>query len=375
MRQSTPAQRGERRSAIPHTHAPTQNAERMKQDNREYSRAAGLGINWIGIFSVLLVIMIAVGIIISIANSRARETSLEGGAQTTETAFDTEPKETELDEENPPLKISVSYAFPTEDTIELGESVTSDYAILIDLSTNTIKAQKKPDDVIFPASMTKVMTLIVAYENCKNLNDTFTMTAEITDPLFIAHASVAGFSVGEKVTIKDLLYGAILPSGADATDALAIYTAGSIEGFVELMNKKVVQMGLSNTHFANPSGLHDDDHYSTVHEMALILEYALKIPECREILSTYQYTTRSTPEHPEGLLLTSTMFSRMAGDESGVAEVLGGKTGYTNEGLHCLASVTRLNRGGEYILVTAHAPSTYDPIWDCINVYKNLFSE
>ncbi|MBE6538271.1 MAG: hypothetical protein E7671_02255 [Ruminococcaceae bacterium] len=331
-------------------------------------------ISWVPLFAALLVLMISIGIFCTVLNSRSRSAGALGndtdGILTPDTGVETTDIGNNADD-----KISVAYASPTAATVELGESIDSDYAVLIDLASNTIVAQKDPDATIYPASMTKVMTLIVAYENCKNLDDTFVMTAAITDPLFIANASVAGFSVGESITIRDLLYGAILPSGGDATDALAIYTAGSIEKFAEMMNKKVLEMGLSNTHFTNPSGLHDNDHYSTPHEMAMILQYALKIDECRKILSTYQYTTEKTSYHPDGLLLTSTMFSRMKGDESGVGEVLAGKTGFTNEGLHCLASLTKTHDGKEYVLVTAHATEKYGPIFDCINIYKNLFSK
>lgn len=331
--------------------------------------------SWVPLFAALLLLMISVGIFCTVLNSRRRAVGVLGEDTDGILGTDTGVETSDGGNGDVTGKVSVSYATSNASTVELGESIDSDYAILIDLSSNTVVAQKDPDATIFPASMTKIMTLIVAYENCKNFDDTFVMTAEITDPLFIANASVAGFSVGEAVTIRDLLYGAILPSGGDATDALAIYTAGSIEKFVDMMNKKVLEMGLSNTHFANPSGLHDNDHYSTPHEMAMILQYALKIEGCREILSTYQYTTEKTSYHPEGLLLTSTMFSRMKGDESGVAEVLAGKTGFTNEGLHCLASLARTDDGKEYVLVTAHASEKYGPIFDCINVYKNLFSE
>lgn len=363
----------ERRPALPRGGG---GAQRPPRGGYGQSRQMKQPISWVPVFIALLVIMIAVGIICTVINSRSRATGA-GELPQTDTLNDeivTDDAPSGGDEVTP-NKITVAYASANADTIELGGSIMSDYAILIDLSTNTVVAQKNPDATIFPASMTKVMTLIVAYENCKNFDETFTMTTDITDPLFLAGASTAGFSVGEEVTIRDLLYGAILPSGGDATDALAVHLGGSIEGFVEMMNRKVLQMGLSNTHFANPSGLHDNDHYSTPHEMALILEYALRIEECKKILCTYQYTTESTPYHPNGILLTSTMFSRMAGDESGTATVLGGKTGYTNEGLHCLASLARVNATGkEYVLVTAHAPATYDPIYDCINVYKNLFS-
>ena len=219
--------------------------------------------------------------------------------------------------------------------------------------------------------MTKVMTLIVAAEHLTDLEETFTFDYTITDPAYKAGASVAGFLAGESVTFRDILYGVALPSGADATTAVALRVAGSEEAFSELMNKKAADMGLKGTHFVNASGLHDDDHYSTPHEIAIIMEYAMEIPLLAEILSTYQYTTAATPQHPEGILLTHTMFSRMRGDEAGNCEVLAGKTGYTPEAGQCLVSVAEMPDGARYVLVTASATGKYAPVYDAIDVYKN----
>ena len=257
-------------------------------------------------------------------------------------------------------------------------SIESGYGILIDLDSNTVIATKGGDDKIFPASMTKVMTLIVAYENLKSLDKTYTFNAEMLDELYLANASVAGFKAGETVSARDLLYGAILPSGGDATNALAELVAGSEEDFAFLMNEKVAELGLKNTHFVTASGLHHDDHYTTCHDMAKILEYAISKPELREILSTYQYTTAPTEQHPEGILLTSTMYSRMKGDEVGEGfYVQGGKTGYTNEGKNCLCTFASNCREDEsltakpqYILVTAFAAGEYTPVYDAIDVYE-----
>lgn len=249
--------------------------------------------------------------------------------------------------------------------------IRSEYAILIDLSTNTVLGDKNGDKRIFPASMTKVMTLIVAAENLKDLNEHFTFSYTITDPAYKAGASVAGFLSSESVPLIDVLYGAALPSGADATLALAVTVAGTEEAFAELMNKKAQEIGLENTHFMNASGLHHNDHYSTPHEMAIILEYAMKIPLLAEILSTYQYTTTPTEQHPEGILLTSTMFGRMYGDEAGNCEIIAGKTGYTPEARQCLASMAETPDGRRFVLVTAMAQDRYDPVWDAIDIYKN----
>lgn len=270
----------------------------------------------------------------------------------------------------PVVEPQIAHAAYAADAKTLSD-INSAYAILIDVDNNTVLASRNGEARIYPASMTKLMTLIVAMEHMADLNDTYTFTYQIINPQVAAGASVAGFSAGETVPLIDLLYGTALPSGADATAAIADYVAGSESVFAELMNEKAEAMGLTNTHFVNASGLHDPDHYSTPHEIALILEYALEIPQLREIISTYQYTTAKTEQHSDGLLLTSTVFSRMRGDEPGNAEVFAGKTGYTHEAKSCLASAAETPDGHTYVLVTAFADGTYAPVYDAIDIYRN----
>lgn len=265
-----------------------------------------------------------------------------------------------------------AYTDATEDLV-----IDSEYGILIDLEENTVVASKNGESKIYPASMTKIMTLIVAYEHLEDLDATYTFPADIFDPLYEAHASVAGFEPGEIVPYRDLLYGTALPSGADATTGLALSVAGSETAFAALMNETAQRLGLENTHFVNASGLHDDNHYTTCHEMALILEYAISIPELRQVLGTYKYTTTATPQHPEGIELQSTLYSRMAGTEAEGMYVQGGKTGYTQEARHCLATFaaacTEENAPytrPRFILVTAYGWSEYKPIYDAINTYE-----
>ena len=142
---------------------------------------------------------------------------------------------------------------------------------LLDVENNCIIAGKNKDARIYPASMTKVMTLIVAVEHLQDLSQTFTMTADIVDPLFREGASRAGFEAGDTVNMEDMLYGLILPSGADAAVGLAIMTAGSEDNFAVLMNEKCEELGLQNTHFMNASGLHNENQYTTPVEMAMIV--------------------------------------------------------------------------------------------------------
>ena len=250
------------------------------------------------------------------------------------------------------------------------ENVKCPYTILVDVNNHEIIAGKEYDEKIFPASMTKVMTLIVAVENIKDMNATFEMTAEIIDPLYREDASLAGFAPGEMVTAKDMLYGLILPSGADAAVGLAMMISGSEESFVKLMNEKCEELGLDNTHFMNTSGLYHEEHYTTPLEMAMIMEYAMNNEICAEILSTYQYTTNKTEQNPEGLLLTSTMFSRMYGDEVDTVTIKAGKTGYVGEAGSCLVSYAE--RGNDkYIAVSAKASGKWHVVFDAFELYGN----
>lgn len=256
------------------------------------------------------------------------------------------------------------------DVVSFGEDIISKSAVLINVTDNQIIAERDSEKIIYPASMTKIMTLIVAVENIDSMDDTFTMTYDILAPLIDEEASRAGFEENETVTMRDLIYGAILPSGADGTVGLAVALCGSEDKFVELMNKKADEMGLENTHFTNTSGLHDKQHYTTAVEMAMIVEYAMKNDTCREVLSTYQYTTSKTKEHPQGINLESTLFSRMYGNEVVGARIEGGKTGYTDEAENCLATFGTKN-GKEYVTVTTLSYDYWLSVHDAFNIYAS----
>lgn len=250
------------------------------------------------------------------------------------------------------------------------EKVKSAYISLVDIDSHEIIAGRQYDAKIYPASMTKVMTLIIAVENIRDMNDTFTMTTELIDPLVRENASRAGFDPGEKVTANDLLYGLILPSGADAAQALARMIAGSEEEYAGLMNAKCAEIGLKNTHFANTSGLYDADQYTTPVEMGMIMEYAMQNELCAKVLSTYQYTTAPSPQHPGGIALTSTMFSRMYGTEAEGVTITAGKTGYITESGNCLVSYA-VKGDKHYVCVTSGGTNKWDSIFDDIELYGN----
>ncbi|MBQ8527389.1 MAG: D-alanyl-D-alanine carboxypeptidase [Lachnospiraceae bacterium] len=266
-------------------------------------------------------------------------------------------------------------AVATDKTVAVEGEVVSSYAILVDTQTGEIIAHRNPKTIINPASMTKVLTVLVAAEHVTDLEDTFTITQEITDYSYRNDCSVVGWEVGEVVTVKDLFYGTVLPSGGDAAVALAEYVAGSHEAFVELMNAKLEEMGLSSTaHFTNCVGLYDENHYCTVYDMAMILQAALDNPICREALSAKKYTTTFTEQHPEGLLI-SNWFLRRIEDKDAGGFVLAGKTGYVVESGSCAASCALDENENEYICVTADSTSSWRCIYDHVEIYKTFLPQ
>ena len=283
-----------------------------------------------------------------------------------ETEPTTEPT-TEEPTEPPPL---VSYPAKAENFQQLNEQLDSEHAILLDCESNEILACKGSEsEHIYPASMTKVMTLAVAAEHIEDWDATITITNEMLAPLWADNASMAGFQVGEEVTMRDLMYGAALPSGADATVALATATAGSEEEFVAWMNEKVEELGLKDTHFVNTSGLYDENHYTSMTDIALIMEYALMNDMARAALSTPDYTTAKNDFHPEGIYLTSTMFNKMYGNEVQGITIKGGKTGYTDEAGQCLVSYAETAKGHRYIVASSFGYNKWQPVYDAFKLY------
>ena len=202
-----------------------------------------------------------------------------------------------------------------------------------------------------------------------------TLPEDIFPELRAEGASMAGFRPGETATVRDLLYGALLPSGAECCEALAREVSGSEEAFVELMNQKAAELEMRSTHFCNPTGLHDPEHVSTVRDMARLTEAALQNETFRKLFTTERYTVPATNCHPQGFTMHSTLLSQLDGTELHSGRILGGKTGYTGEAGLCLASLAEV-KGREYILVTAgaggnHSTAPYH-IEDAVTVYRRV---
>ncbi len=263
----------------------------------------------------------------------------------------------------------------TKDTLSLGDEIISKYAIMIDLDSDSILAEKGSKEIISPASMTKILTVLVAAErlgDLERLDETFTITLEITDYGYVHKCSSAGFLADETVTVRDLFYGTILPSGAEAAVALATYIAGSQEAFVELMNEKLDQMGLSDTaHMTNCVGIYDEDHYCTIYDIAMILEAAIDNDLCREVLAAHTYQTSKTEQHPDGIIISNWFLRRIEDHDTG-GEVVCGKTGFVAQSNSCAASYGVDHDGNEYICVTADAINQFKCINDHVALYKQF---
>ena len=184
-------------------------------------------------------------------------------------------------------------------------------------------------------------------------------------------AAMAGFVPGTYATALDLLYGIMLPSGGEATLAIALAVGGSADGFVELMNKKAQDLELENTHFTNPIGLHHENHYTTAADLTKILKYALQNEYFYEMFSAQRHTT----DFGAGFTITSTLFRHLTPEQILESGMIGGRTGFTFEAGRCLITLAEIN-GKTYILVTGGAIDSYDNqlhhIQDALNIFQQL---
>ena len=227
--------------------------------------------------------------------------------------------------------------------------ISSKNAILYNMDSGEVLYEKDADEKVSIASLTKIMTALVSIENIKDLDLQVVLTADDFEGLIEANAVTAGFTKGEVVTYRDLLYGLLLPSGADAAKALARNIAGSEENFIKMMNEKVGEMNLKNTHFSTVIGLDDDNNYSTAREVALIFKEALKNEDLKTIITTKEYTSSDGK-----VKFHSTIQSNAKKFEIDVPYIFGGKTGTTTDAGLCLATIAKEN-DVNYMLVTLGA--------------------
>ena len=307
-------------------------------------------------------------------DEKSLETELQGSDDTELQSMATEPTISLEQPPEEPEPVKKYEAHTTDTTVTTGADVISERSIMIDLSSGDILMQKGYKDRICPASMTKVLTVLVAAEHLtdEELDNKFTITHDITAYVWEHDLSAVNWADNEEVTVRDLLYGTILPSGGDAAIGLATYIAGSEDAFVEMMNEKIEELGLSSSsHFTNCVGLYDDNHYSTVYDIAMMMEAAIENDLAREVLSTKRYTTSSTVEHPDGIEISNWFLRRIEDKDTG-GEVIAAKTGFVNESKNCAVSYGKDNSGNEYIICTQGSTSSWRCIYDHVAMYKQF---
>lgn len=295
--------------------------KKVKKKNRK--------IVWI-IESLLFIILISLLVLLKIFNPQEREKIEEKSEETVKPlVIQTQQRKLDLDQ------------------------LHSSAGIVISLDDSKVIFQFQQDEKIFPASLTKIMTCILAIENINNLEATITLEPEIFDELYAQNASMAGFLPGENAKIIDILYGNILPSGGECSIALAEYVAGSEQAFVELMNEKAKDIGI-------------------------LLQYALKNQTFNDIFQSKSYFVAPTDQHLSGFTFYSSMFKLRDQWELDEGEIVGGKTGYTDEAGLCLASEAIVN-GRKYIAITVNAEGNHNTepfhVNDAFYLYNQLQSQ
>ena len=248
----------------------------------------------------------------------------------------------------------------------------SSHALLVNLDTGEILFDHRGSERAYPASITKIMTVLVGLEHARS--DELIVRADF-ESFAMVGASMAGFVYGETRTLSEVLHASMLPSGADATSTLAYHVADSYQEFVDLMNETAAQLGMDDTNFVNASGLHDENHYTTAHDTALLIEYALTHEYFREIFTAETYPFINSLGNEQ--FMESTMFRNMLSPKFDGGEILGGKTGFTTPAGLCLASIAT-DGVNEFALITfgapADIPTPFPNIKDAFTVYGYFFN-
>ncbi len=259
------------------------------------------------------------------------------------------------------------YAYLEGTVIEHFSDIKAQNVLLYNLNDNKLAYEMESDEKISIASLTKIMTSMVTLQNVENLDTIVTVPSGAF--YNTSGYAMAGFKVGDRVTVRDLLYGTLLPSGVEAAQALAIYVSGSMDAFVMEMNTLAKEIGMQNTHYSNPVGRDDIENYSTLEDISKLLLYAFQNETFYEIYTTRTYTTTNHLE------LLSTLVSPSKRYGLDVSYIKGSKSGYTNQAGLCLSSIAEKD-GVKYLLIIAnsmYASGFPNHIVDSLTIYDYFF--
>lgn len=258
------------------------------------------------------------------------------------------------------LVIFTNYVYALEEP----NLYSKDY-VLFDTTDQKIIYEKNLDERTNIASLTKIMTTITAIEKISNLEDKVTITEEMLSNIKF-DASLAGLKVGDILSYRDLLYASILPSGADATQALAYSLSGNVPNFVKDMNTLAKKIGMNNSNFVNVTGLDIDNHYSTINDLLTMLKYALNNETFYTIYKTKEYTL----SNGKNVYATVSKYNKLMNLD--ISRILGSKTGYTNNAGLCISSIFESN-GHNFIFISTNAEfifGNYYNLKDNLNIIK-----
>ena len=259
-----------------------------------------------------------------------------------------------------------TYYVNAENSIESAVSLNSEAAILIENESGNILYEKNSSERLYPASTTKIMTAILAIENC-DLNETAEVSQGAVDSVPSGYTN-AGLIPGEEFTVEELLYALMIASANEAANVLAEHISGSVEEFAVLMNEKAKELGCENTNFVNANGMHNENHYTTAQDLCTIAEYCFENETFREIIQTVNYTVPATELHSaEDRILTNTDALINPNSPYYYEYALGGKTGFTSQAGNCL--VCFAEKDGIYLTaVLLNASSSVNRFSDARNL-------
>lgn len=251
--------------------------------------------------------------------------------------------------------------------------IKSEAAMLMDMKSGRVLYSKNAEQELFPASTTKIMTAVLALEY-GNLADIVTANVSALAPI-TNEDSHMGILIGEELTLEQLLYGMMVYSANDAANVIATHISGTPENFVELMNQKAEEIGLSNTNFVNSYGIHDENHYTTAKDLATLARYAMKNEKFREIVGTSTYSIPATNKYTEERILPSTnlFMSTSRSAEFYNQAVTGIKTGYTKDAGYCLVTSV-VYEETELLVVTLKSPDRSGIYTDTRTLFRMGFN-
>ena len=235
--------------------------------------------------------------------------------------------------------------------------VTSEAYVLYNPETDEIIESKKANQKMYPASLTKMLTALVCYELCVDLDDVITVSENAVKSIYGTGSSKANIQIGEEITVRQMIYLMLLPSGNDAANALAEHFCGDNKAFAIEMNKKAQELGMFDSNFVNPHGLHSAKHYTTAADLAILADAFIKVDFLNKVVGTVEYIMPKTNKQPERTIKTTNLM-KVQGSGYYYPYVKGIKTGYTDDAGHCL--VTNAKKGdNEYICVLLDCPEVW----------------